>query len=94
MEIDPDIVSQVRSDFPPDEVSARLDQLAAASMCQRVLRCIVFAARGHPWYFDSLCKLARIDYRDVIVAAEYERLGARLYDFSKPFDRARIEAPC
>ena len=43
--------------------------------------------------FDDLCKLAKIDWRDVIMAAEYDRENTRLYDFTKPFDRARIDDP-
>jgi hypothetical protein len=58
MDIDPDIVARVYAEFSSDEVTKRLAQLADASRNQRVLRCIVFAARGHPWYFDYLCKLA------------------------------------
>lgn len=93
MDITPDILERVHADFPSDEVEARLAQLAAASPSLRILRCIVFAARGHPWYFDYLCKLAKVDDRDVIMAAEYERLGTRLYDFTKPFAWARIDHP-
>ena len=92
-DLDPDILARVPHDFPPGDVTGRLAQLAEASTCQRILRCIVFAARGHPWYFDYLCKLAMIDYRDVIMAAEYEREGARLYDFNKPLDQAQISNP-
>jgi hypothetical protein len=40
-----------------------------------------------------LCTLAKTDHRDVIMAAEYERLGARLYDFAKPLDQATITDP-
>ncbi len=90
MPIDPDIVERVKADFPVADVPSVLARLESASSSQRVLRCIVFAARGHPWYFDFLCRLANTDYRDVIMAAEYERLGERLYDFTKPIPEARI----
>jgi hypothetical protein len=91
MNIEADIVKQVQADFPPEAVSAILAQLEAASSTPRIQRCIVFAARGHPWYFDFLCRLSKIDSRDVIMAAEYERLGDRLYDFTKPIPEARLD---
>ena|SRR5688500_14553138 len=91
MNIEADIVKQVQSDFPPEAVPTVLAQLETASSTPRIQRCIVFAARGHPWYFDFLCRLSKIDYRDVIMAAEYERLGDRLYDFTKPIPEARID---
>lgn len=93
MSIEPDIVDQLRQDFAAVDVAARLSQLAQASASPRIQRCIVFASRGHPWYFDYLCKLVDIDSRDVIMAAEYDRLDARLYDFSKPIPDARIDDP-
>jgi len=88
-----DIVDQLRHDFPPQEFEARLSQLTQASDSPRIQRCIVFASRGHPGHFDYLCKLANVDFRDVIMAAEYDRLNARLYDFNKPIPEARIEDP-
>lgn len=93
MEIEPDIVDQLRRDFSAPEVEKRIIQLAAASNSSRIQRCVVFASRGHPWHFDYLCKLAKIDFRDVIMAAEYDRLDARLYDFNKPIPEARIDDP-
>jgi hypothetical protein len=93
MEVAPDIVDQLRRDFPAAEVGARLAQLVQASSSPRIQRCIVFASRGHSWHFDYLCRLAKVDYRDVIMAAEYDRRDARLYDFNKPIADARIENP-
>jgi hypothetical protein len=91
MAIASDIIEQVRVDFLAEDVPRVLERLEALSEGDRILRCIVFAARGHPWYFDFLCRLSKVDYRDVILAAEYERLGDRLYDFSKPIPEARID---
>jgi hypothetical protein len=93
MDIDPDIIARLQADFLPDEADARLTQLSEASESQRVLRCIVFAAQGRVGHFDYLCKLAKIDWRDVIMAAEYDRENTRLYDFTRPIDRARINDP-
>ena len=93
MKIEPDILNQLESDFPPDEIPVRVEQLVKATNDSRMQRCIVFASRGHPWYFDYLCRLVKVDFRDVILAAEYDRLDARLYDFSRPIPLARIDNP-
>lgn len=93
MSIEAEIVERVRADFPNEALSDVLSRLEAASDTPRIQRCIVFAARGHPWYFNYLCRLAKTDYRDVIMAAEYDRLDIRLYDFTRPFSQARIEEP-
>ena len=93
MDIAPDIFRQLEADFPAAELESRLSQLMEATESERVQRCIVWAARGHPWYFDFLCRMTKVDYRDVIMAAEYDRLGAHLYNFNKPFAEARIDEP-
>jgi len=93
MNIEPDIVEQVQADFPPDAVPSILAQLEAASSTPHIQRCIVFAARGHPWYFGYLCRHTKTDYRDVIMAAEYVVGDVRLYYFNRPFPNARIDEP-
>jgi hypothetical protein len=93
MSIETDIIQQVQAEFPLEAVPDILTQLEAASHTPRVQRCIVFAARGHPWYFAYLCRHAKTDYRDVIMAAEYVMSDVRLYDFTRPFHNARIDVP-
>jgi hypothetical protein len=93
MSIAPDIIEQVQADFPPEAVANVLAQLESASSTARIQRCIVFAARGHPWYFAYLCRHTQTDYRDVIIAAEYVLSDVRLYDFTRPFHSARIDDP-
>ena len=93
MSIEPDIIERVRADFPPEAVPRVLAQLEAASPTPRIQRCIVFAARGHPWYFDYLCRHTKTDYRDVIMAAEYVFSDLRLYDFTRAFHSARLDDP-
>jgi hypothetical protein len=54
--------------------------------CDRILRCIVFSAQGRFDWFESAVALARIDWRDVIVNAEYDRdRETRRRDFNLPF---------
>jgi hypothetical protein len=91
--MEPDIADRVRADFAPEAVPDVLSRLEAASSSSRIQRCILFASHGHPWYFSYLCRLSKIDYRDVIMAGEYNRLDIRLYDFTKPFSQARIDEP-
>ena len=93
MSIEADIVERVQADFPSETVATVLAQLEAASSSPRLQRCIVFAARGHPWYFAYLCRHTKTDYRDVIKAAEYVLFDVRLYDFTRPFHIARIDDP-
>jgi hypothetical protein len=93
MNIEPDIVERVRADFPPEAVADVLNKLEAASSSPRIQRCIVFAGRGHPWYFAYLCRHTKTDFRDVIKAAEYVLSDVRLYDFTQPFHSARIDDP-
>jgi hypothetical protein len=89
----PDIFAQLQKDFPADQVAARVQQVLETTSNERLQRCIVFAGRGHPWYFDYLCRMYKTDYRDVILIAEYDRLGARLYNFGLPIPEARIDEP-
>src|SRR5687768_17889816 len=93
MNIAPDILQQLQQDFPADQLPAALAALESASSSPRLQRCIVFAARGHPWYFGYLCRHTKTDYRDVIMAAEYVLSDVRLYDFTRPFNSARIDDP-
>ena len=92
MEIAPDIIAQTKADFPAEKLDEALAQLAASAKSDRIQRCIIFAARGHPWKFRFLCKLAKDDFRDVIHDAEYYH-DARLYDFNKPIPEASIDEP-
>ena len=95
MDLDPDIVEQLRRDFAEEAVPAVITQLLATTKSPRVHRCIVFAARGHRWFLDYLCRMAKSDWRDVIMTAEYARSDPqlRLYDFNNPIPAARIEDP-
>jgi hypothetical protein len=90
MTLKPDIIEQLRNDFPAGEVDARVAQLIQATSTPRLQRCIVFAGRGHPDHFDYLCRLAQIDFRDLIMAAEYDRFDTQLYDFNRPIPDAAL----
>jgi len=52
---------------------------------ERILRCIVFVARGDLNRLGEAIDLAKIDYRDLIVWAEYDEKRERVRDLSVPF---------
>lgn len=93
MDIPEDISAAVREDFGPSRADEVLALVASATESTRVRRCIVFAARGRRDYLESLCRLAQVDFRDVVMAAEYSRLGQRLYDFNRPIPEAALPPP-
>jgi len=74
-----DISAKVRQDFPEDEAVVILQLLSELEkenrgiFSDRILRCIVFSAKGRFDEFACQVALARIDWRDVIMNAEYDR---------------------
>jgi len=89
-----DIAAQVQHDFPETEVgpvSEMLDELQredAQLFCDRILRCLVFVAHGSFTALADAVALARTDYRDLIVSAEYDRHWQPVRDFNEPFGNA------
>lgn len=51
----------------------------------RVLRCVLFVASGNLSELEQCLKLAQLDYRDMIVAAEYDEHMKQVRDFNNPF---------
>ena len=74
-----DVVTKVQHDFSKDDAGAivqLLTELQAEDprvFSDRILRCIVFSAQGRFDWFASQVELARLDWRDVIMNAEYDR---------------------
>jgi hypothetical protein len=90
MSIPEDIVTRVERDFPHDSGTVlqrfvMLHREDAALFSYRILRCVVQAAGGSVSRLEPLIELARKDYRDLIVAAEYDADWKRLRDLSEPF---------
>jgi hypothetical protein len=90
-----DIVTKVQQDFPEADaivITQLLSELKEEDpriFCDRILRCIVFSAQGRFDWFESAVALARIDWRDVIVNAEYDRdRETRRRDFNLPFTQS------
>lgn len=93
-----DIVARLHADFGPASDGA-LDRLVVLRVpeLQRVARCVLFLAGGDPDALRRWIEEAGLDYRDVLLAAEYEErpYGAttRLHhirDFSKPFGTNQV----
>jgi hypothetical protein len=86
-----DVMARLTSDFGDraDAVAALLLAARRAGgmrcMDDRVVRCIVWAARGHESKVQRLIELARRDYRDVIIAGEYDDMMRRTRDLSVSF---------
>ncbi|MDJ0760507.1 MAG: hypothetical protein QNJ19_14025 [Woeseiaceae bacterium] len=83
-----DIVQRVVSDFTdPDEAAAVRGLLESLEIpeAERVARCILHLSAGSASAVLDNIALAKRDYRDAILFAEYDRNDNRLHDFSKPF---------
>ena len=96
---EPDIVARVRLDFG-DESEIVLEKLL--SFCKdhaelaefRIVRCIIHAAHGRLSGITHYIQMAISDYRDLIMAAEYQTqpgtkrwqgIYDRIHDFNRPF---------
>jgi hypothetical protein len=91
--ISKDIVEKVKRDFEsPDDAALVLSLLDDFTeqrpdlAADRILRCMVFVANGDLDLFDKALDLARIDYRDLIVWAEYDEVFVQIRDMSVPFE--------
>ncbi len=93
MALPEDIIVKVRRDFSEDEEIAILQMLSEYQQQQpdhsaRILRCIVFIAHGSFDKFAEAVKLAQLDWRDLIVSAEYDGWSGEEHhvrNFNSPF---------
>jgi hypothetical protein len=69
MPLEADIIERIRADFPDAETA--IADLSASESTGRLARCIVFASKGSLKMMREYIHLAEIDFRDVIIAAEY-----------------------
>ena len=87
-----DIWGKVNRDFgTPEEAALALSVLAdfvdqnQELASDRLLRCIVFVAKGDLNRLEKAIDLAKEDYRDLIVWAEYDEKSKRVRDLTNPF---------
>ena len=87
-----DIWGKVNIDFEtPEEAALALSVLAdfvdqnKKLSSDRIVRCIVFVANGDLNRLEKAIDLAKEDYRDLIVWAEYDEKNERVRDLTNPF---------
>ncbi len=90
MPLERDIVEKIKHVFSPEDAAKAIELLSVAGKSGRVARCVVFAAGGSLERLRTYLQLADQDYRDVIVAGEYQEMHRYLRDFRVSF---LIDAP-
>jgi hypothetical protein len=87
-----DIWGKVNKDFEtPEEAALALSVLAdfvdqnRELSSDRLVRCIVFLADGDLDRLEEALDLAKKDYRDLTVRAEYNEKNERVRDLAHPF---------
>lgn len=93
-----DIITRINSDFGENASKATSLLLDAINnvdylKTDRVIRCIIFLARGNLTDLDKYIETATYDTRDVMLWAEYEGLKEnekpkRVRDFNKTFEES------
>jgi hypothetical protein len=82
----------VIDEYPADaigQVHLWLEDLAS----DRLSRCALFPAAGSLKKLEEEVALGRTDYRDLIVAADYDRFLIQLRDFNRPFGEEAVPNP-
>lgn len=72
MPLEPDIIDYIRATFDPGHASTAVNELAASGNSERLARCVAVGAGGSIERLRELIEMAAFDYRDVIVAGEYD----------------------
>ncbi len=85
MTLEADIVDYIRTGFAPSDASFAVSELATCGSAGRLARCIAVGARGSIERLRALIRTAQIDYRDVIVAGEYDDAMRRIRDLRVSF---------
>ncbi|MFT4764460.1 MAG: hypothetical protein ACI9OH_001554 [Oleispira sp.] len=90
-----DIYQKIELDFGDDlklaiEQVEILDARSKGLIGNRMLRAMVFLAKGNIERFKQVIELGRTDYRDVLWQAEYDCGEEQLYDFNKTFHELKL----
>ncbi len=96
-----DIITRINSDFGENASKATTLLLDAINnvdylKTDRVIRCIIFLAKGNLTDLNKYIETATYDTRDVMLSAEYEGLKEnespkRVRDFNKTFEESSRE---
>ena len=91
-----DIITKINTDFGNNSSKAKTMLSDAVEKVdylktERVIRCIIFLAKGNLTDLNKYIEAATFDTRDVMLWAEYEKLNGdfnckRLRDFNKTFE--------
>jgi hypothetical protein len=91
-----DIIKKINADFGENankSTTMLIDSITKVDYLKtdRVIRCIIFLAKGNLTDLKEYIEAATFDTRDVMLWAEYDGLKAnehpkRVRDFNKPFD--------
>ena len=88
-----DIQSKIRRDFPSSDFHAAIEAIhrwdveVKGLLDDRRIRCAVYLARGSLDRLKQMIALGMQDYRDLIMAAEYDG-EVRARNFDDPFRKA------
>lgn len=90
-----DIYQKIEIDFGNDlkralEQVESLDARSKGLISDRMLRSLVFLAKGNMERFKQVIELGRTDSRDVLWQAEYDCGEEQLYDFNKTFHELKL----
>jgi hypothetical protein len=85
MSLERDIIEKITDTFASEDAPRAIEALAIAGKSGRIARCIVFAARGSLDRVKQLIQLADQDYRNVIVAGEYDGWDRHMRDLRVSF---------
>lgn len=91
MQIPEDISAKIRRDFTATDAAVVEQRLSAlwrdepSLFGERILRCIVLASQGRLSGLEHSITMARTDYRDLIVTAEYDRDWKQIRDLNRSF---------
>ena len=87
-----DIVQRTIAEYPADaigQVHLWFEDLKS----DRLVRCALFLAQGSLQKLEEAVALGKTDYRDLIVAAEYDSFRIQLRDYNRPFGSEAVPNP-
>lgn len=85
MTLEADIIDRINADFTETDTRTAEFELAASGKTGRIARCVVFASEGSLQRLRDLIQLADRDYRDLIVAGEYDMAMRQVRDLRVSF---------
>lgn len=84
MPLQQDIAERIRRDFSAEESEVAIQVLTEARLGGHISRCVVFSAQGSFAQLRAAIDVAKKDFRDAILAAEYD-FPDRLRNFTVSF---------